>query len=194
MAGTPQRATPRLRGRGVRKTSLRGAVPLLLAQSPPVFHRETTIFMQIRGKKRFTLWHPADIGNLCMHPHAHPALRQSQADMGEGVGVDCPAFARAHNRSVELGAAFASSPLFDDGPGSRPWTEHRARRKARGMCCFCRHTMCTASTRWRRPSPCRTSTQVRTCARYVLHFMVSALLPMRSNTSRGPKPCSAQMW
>jgi len=64
---------------------------------------ETTIFMQIRGKKRFTLWHPADIGNLCMHPHAHPALRQSQADMGEGVGVDCPAFARAHNRSVELG-------------------------------------------------------------------------------------------
>ena len=59
--------------------------------------------MQLKGVKRWTFWQPNDLGNLCFYPYNHPANRQIQANLGEGVGTPCPKMAGLHNRSIDLG-------------------------------------------------------------------------------------------
>ena len=44
-----------------------------------------------------------NLGSLCFYPYNHPANRQIQADLGEGVGTPCPKMAGVHNRSIDLG-------------------------------------------------------------------------------------------
>ena len=40
------------------------------------FDRESGIFVQISGQKRWTIWEPSQHGSLCFHPYIHPANRQ----------------------------------------------------------------------------------------------------------------------
>ena len=67
------------------------------------FDRENGIFIQLKGVKRWTFWQPKDLGSLCFYPYNHPANRQIQADLGEGVGTPCPKMAGLWNRSIDLG-------------------------------------------------------------------------------------------
>ena len=67
------------------------------------FDRENGIFLQLKGIKRWTFWQPPDLGSLCFYPYNHPANRQIQADLGEGLGTPCPKMAGVHNRSIDLG-------------------------------------------------------------------------------------------
>lgn len=71
------------------------------------FDREFVIFVQLHGSKRWTFFNPLQLGDLCLYPYMHPALRQLQADLGNkvgagtnGVGKRCPRAAGLHNRSI----------------------------------------------------------------------------------------------
>jgi hypothetical protein len=67
------------------------------------FDRESNMFVQIKGYKKWTFFEPSQLGDLCFYPYAHPSARQVQADMGEGVGARCLAYEKLHNRTVIMG-------------------------------------------------------------------------------------------
>ena len=73
------------------------------------FDREFVIFLQLKGRKRWTFFAPTQLGDLCLYPYVHPALRQLQANLGNGVGAGltgigkaCPRSAGVHNRSITV--------------------------------------------------------------------------------------------
>ena len=73
------------------------------------FDRETNMFLQIKGYKKWTFFEPSQLGDLCFYPYAHPSARQVQADMfnsdgiHDGVGARCAAYEKLHNRTVIVG-------------------------------------------------------------------------------------------
>lgn len=64
------------------------------------FDRNDNINIHIKGEKRWTMWGPHQLDDLCFYPYTHPSDRQVQADLGEGIGGHCPSAANLHNRTV----------------------------------------------------------------------------------------------
>ena len=71
------------------------------------FDRVENIVIQLQGQKRWTLWAPHQLGDLCLYPSPHPAQRHAQATLGSPDGGDeenCAGARFQHNRSAILGA------------------------------------------------------------------------------------------
>ena len=70
------------------------------------YDADSTVYVQVYGRKKFTFWQPADISRLCITPRAYPGDCQSQIDMddeGERTPYNTSCrHALAHNRSVVI--------------------------------------------------------------------------------------------
>jgi hypothetical protein len=71
------------------------------------YDRGCTIHIQLSGQKTWTFWAPEALPSMCYYPFSHPGSRQSAADMGDGIGVNCPPLASVHNRTVTCSAGDA---------------------------------------------------------------------------------------
>jgi hypothetical protein len=71
----------------------------------PHFDREENINVQLKGEKKWVLWAPHQLEQLCFHPYAHPANRQVSADLGSGMGgALCASAVGIPNRTVTVKA------------------------------------------------------------------------------------------
>lgn len=67
------------------------------------FDQDYNIFVQLFGRKRFTLWHPSQYELMYVYPRVHPMWHKSRVNYRGVDVVRFPAFTRARGEQVELG-------------------------------------------------------------------------------------------
>ena len=79
------------------------------------FDVNQNINVQLKGRKKWTLWAPHQLNDLCFYPYIHPSTRQVQADLtGDGVGANCPTARGMTNLTVvvEPGDVLIVPPFY----------------------------------------------------------------------------------
>ena len=66
------------------------------------FDQDYNVFVQLIGKKRFTLWSPAQHELLYMYPRVHPMWHKSRVNQRDVDSAQFPGFSRARGVQVEL--------------------------------------------------------------------------------------------
>ncbi len=67
------------------------------------FDQDYNIFVQLVGRKRFTLWSPHQHELMYVYPRVHPMWHKSRVNFGSVDRARFPAFTRARGVQVELG-------------------------------------------------------------------------------------------